>query len=205
MGMIRHRCSKCGKELWVPDRFLGRDLKCTGCGQPFRVEPEPLPSPESAVEAFSAEAPVAATGAPPAAVQVTAPSDEFDVQQEVTIRAFDVSSVIKVMAVFNAVGGLLVGGIVAVGILAGVSMARTPLGFGVPFALGIIVGAPIAYGVIGAVVGALGALFYNLLGATIGGLKVRVSGLLPPVAGDLPPASPGPFEQGGEPFNQFPA
>ena len=30
-----HVCAECGREMVVPERFLGRELRCTGCGSGF--------------------------------------------------------------------------------------------------------------------------------------------------------------------------
>ena len=44
-----HVCAECGREMVVPERFLGRELRCTGCGATFTAvipatEVIPLPS-----------------------------------------------------------------------------------------------------------------------------------------------------------------
>jgi DNA-directed RNA polymerase subunit RPC12/RpoP len=31
-------CARCGKQMLVPARLLGRDLRCTGCGTPFAAQ-----------------------------------------------------------------------------------------------------------------------------------------------------------------------
>jgi len=193
MTMLEHVCAKCGKVLSIPDRFLGRDLKCTSCGQAFKVElvPEappvhPGPAPSDGFASFSAPPVPAAT--------------EFDVQQELTLQRFDIWSVVKIMALVNAGFGLLLGGIFALALATGSTLARNP--FGMFFSVFVLIFAPIAYGVLGAVMAALGALIYNLLARGVGGITVRVSGLLPPVSMDEinPPAPFGeapPFPSAG--------
>jgi len=43
-----HVCAECGQEMVVPERFLGRDLRCTGCGTGFRSA---IPATEIALTA----------------------------------------------------------------------------------------------------------------------------------------------------------
>jgi DNA-directed RNA polymerase subunit RPC12/RpoP len=50
MATITHTCAQCGKRLGVPDRYVGRDLKCPQCGNPFRIEPEALHPPAAPAE-----------------------------------------------------------------------------------------------------------------------------------------------------------
>lgn len=46
-----HVCAECGQEMVVPERFLGRDLRCTGCGTGFRSA---IPATEIALTASAA-------------------------------------------------------------------------------------------------------------------------------------------------------
>jgi len=40
MGMIKFYCDQCQQKLGVPDEYVGKKVRCTGCGSPVYV-PEP--------------------------------------------------------------------------------------------------------------------------------------------------------------------
>ena len=47
-----HVCAECGREMVVPERFLGRELRCTGCGATFTAvipATEVVPPPPEAI------------------------------------------------------------------------------------------------------------------------------------------------------------
>ena len=50
-----HVCAKCGQEMVVPERFLGRELRCTGCGSGFTsaIPAAEIVSPAPAVRRVS--------------------------------------------------------------------------------------------------------------------------------------------------------
>ena len=39
MASVDFTCASCGKSFRVPDRYLGRELKCPNCGQVFCIDP----------------------------------------------------------------------------------------------------------------------------------------------------------------------
>jgi hypothetical protein len=94
---------------------------------------------------------------------------------KVEIKKLDVLSVSKIYAVIGAIVGFIAGLFIAV--FAGIASAvggMTGLqgaGFGIA-SMGIlaIVAAPIIYGIMGFVCGAIGAFIYNIVAAKIGGI-----------------------------------
>ncbi len=50
-------------------------------------------------------------------------------------------------------------------------------GGGVVLGLGIMIGMPIVYGLMGFIFGALGALIYNLFAGLVGGIEIEVEGI----------------------------
>ncbi len=88
------------------------------------------------------------------------------------IKKFDVFSVSKVFAIIFAIIGLIAGLFFAVFSIAAGAIVDFG-GFGASFGvLGIII-FPIIYGVMGFVMGAIGALIYNLVAAWIGGVEIE--------------------------------
>lgn len=100
-----------------------------------------------------------------------------------TLRRIGPGSAFKVGMVTYALFGVVIGVCVALfsmaagpfGRLAGTeaSPGAKALGFGL--GLGAIIVAPIFYGILGGVGGALGALIYNLVAGWIGGLEVDIN------------------------------
>ncbi|MFZ5787972.1 MAG: hypothetical protein ACOY3Y_16160 [Acidobacteriota bacterium] len=185
MATFAHTCAGCGKQLAIPDRYVGRDLKCPACGAPFRVappEPEPPPPPppvasteepfpsalESATEALrSRDAGAGAAADTPSLPEV---SDGGAVYWR--LRRIGVLSAALVSALFNAVLGL---GVALVFLLAPGFLARLAPALNVPLRGGVtVVVFPLAYGAIGFVGGALGAALYNLAARFTGGLKIHL-------------------------------
>ena len=61
-----HTCTACGASMTVPERYYGRSLRCTGCGEPFTAR---LP-----VAAAAAQVPAVAPAAPVPPTRPTAPA-----------------------------------------------------------------------------------------------------------------------------------
>ena len=98
------------------------------------------------------------------------------------IRRVGVASAARIAGALYAVIGLIAGCIVAMvslvsaNIMAGASQSDLPPWIAPMFGVGAIVIAPIFYGVMGLVVGALTAAIYNLVAGMAGGLEVDVTG-----------------------------
>jgi len=99
-----------------------------------------------------------------------------------TVKSTSPGSAFKVGLVVYAILGLIVGVFMAlfymmIGSLGSAVGNMGPgarmLGFG--FGLGSIIIAPIIYGILGGIGGALGALIYNLAASWVGGLEVDIS------------------------------
>lgn len=90
------------------------------------------------------------------------------------IKRFGVGSVAKMYGAMMAAMGLLIGIIIAIAstVGAGFSDDASSGVFGMAMGAGALIALPIVYGCMGLVVGALGALFYNLFAGMVGGLKV---------------------------------
>jgi hypothetical protein len=94
------------------------------------------------------------------------------------LKRVGVWSVSRMLGVLYAALGFLVGGIftlislvvAAVGMASGEGEAA----FGILFGVGAIVIAPIFYGTIGLVFGALGAFIYNLAAGVVGGIEFEL-------------------------------
>jgi hypothetical protein len=97
-----------------------------------------------------------------------------------TLKRIGPGSAFKVGLVTYAILGLFVGVIMAclsmvAGSLAGLGSSGTGArAFGFGFGFGAIIVFPIAYGIIGAIGGAIGAAIYNLVAGWIGGLEVDI-------------------------------
>ena len=100
-----------------------------------------------------------------------------------TLKRIGPGSAFKVGMVTYALFGLVIGVCIALfslaagplGKLAGAdaSPGARALGFGM--GIGAIIVAPIFYGIVGGIGGALGAIIYNLVAGWIGGLEVDIS------------------------------
>ncbi len=190
MTTITTTCTGCGRQLAVPERYRGRDLKCPSCGRPFRLEPpEPAP-PAETVPPASAEVfpePAAATqapaavpfGEPPAAAPQPAPEPEpgpegVPVEAGAVfwrVQRIGVLSLALLSAVLHGALGLLVGIAVAIA-------ASSPAGRAIPFLNGPVLGVlavlvlPFVYGAVGFVAGALTAAVYNFGARLLGGVRI---------------------------------
>jgi len=189
MTTITTTCTGCGRQLAVPERYQGRDLKCPSCGHPFRVDPPqaapvPAPAPGPRPEVFPESAPAnlptpaaAPFGEPAAPVQ----PPESTAGAEATfadatavywrVKRIGVLSLAALSALLHAVLGLVIGAVVAIA-------SFTPAAQAIPFLHGPLLGVlallllPLAYGAIGFVAGALTAIVYNLGARLVGGVRV---------------------------------
>jgi hypothetical protein len=93
-----------------------------------------------------------------------------------TLNRIGPGSAFKLGAIVYAILGLIIGIPFAfIGMIAG-SMASTRSLFpGAGLGFGAILFFPIFYGIIGGVVGALGAVIYNLVAGWVGGLEVDIN------------------------------
>jgi DNA-directed RNA polymerase subunit RPC12/RpoP len=185
MATFAHTCAGCGKRLAIPERYVGRDLKCPTCGAPFRVAPPeepapaPTPPPLSAAEPFSfASAPEtaplpASDEAPAASVDTTTlPEVSYGGAVYWRLRRIGVLSAALVSAVTNAVLGL---GVALAFALAAGFLKRLAPALNLPFRGGLtLMALPLAYAVIGFVGGAIGAAVYNLAARFTGGLRIHL-------------------------------
>ena len=114
---------------------------------------------------------------------------------EMTIRRFGVISVAKMygllMFIFGVIIGIIYGLII---MLLGATMSAAAGRNGamggvssVVMGLGMMIGIPIFYGIIGFVMGAIGALVYNALSGIIGGVKFELEGVQHEYAPPPPP------------------
>ncbi|HPC83719.1 MAG TPA: hypothetical protein P5234_09925 [Thermoanaerobaculaceae bacterium] len=175
MANLTHTCGACGKQLTVPDRYLGRNLKCPHCGAGFRLEapappPEPVrPAPAAPPEPFAAPAP-RSVPPPPEEPQFTAePGVRF------VVKRIDVLSAAKVSAAIHGLLGFAFGVVFAVSILFVPKKMLAPailsLGKGAA-ALLSIVAVPGSCAIAGLVVGAAVAALYNATVKLFGALQV---------------------------------
>lgn len=125
---------------------------------------------------------------------------------EMTIRRFGVISVAKMYALLMFIFGLIFGVLYGLMfIVFGAAMsAMGPRdtaagGIGtVAMGIGMMIGLPIFYGVLGFIMGAIGALIYNAVAGIIGGVKFELEG----VQQEYAPPPPPPHEWAP---NQYPA
>lgn len=93
------------------------------------------------------------------------------------IKSIGVWSAFKLFAVLYGFAGLLIGGIISLfsmlGFMGGLASGMDG-SFAFLFGTAAIVIAPIFYGLVGAIAGAIGCLIYNLAAAISGGLEVRL-------------------------------
>ena len=184
MAPITTTCAGCGRAHTIPDRYLGRELKCPGCGHPLRLD-APSPASIAAEDAPGTVFPEAPP-APPRPTLPAAPAQTVTAADEGVptadegiataavfwrVRRLGILSTAAVSAVLHGLLGVLAGIAIAVVSLAGL---RKP----VPFPLGPLAGVaalivvPLIYAVIGFVLGAVLAAGYNLTARLTGGVKV---------------------------------
>lgn len=93
-----------------------------------------------------------------------------------TIRSVGALSVAKIYGALSAGMGLLIGlGLAAISTIGtGFAGSDLPPFMSAMFGVGAIVILPIFYGVMGLVVGAVGAALYNVFAGTVGGVQIDV-------------------------------
>jgi hypothetical protein len=182
MTTLTTTCKGCGRQLAVPERYQGRDLKCPSCGRAFHVEPaapaRPESSPPTTARALGEEAPVPSVLPPaPFAEQSVAGEQpgESTVVETATVywqlKNFGVLSTGFIGAVVNAFLGLIAGVVVAI-------ISFTPAWIALPFVRGPLTGVlaivvlPLVYGAIGFASGVVLAVLYNLAARLVGGVKL---------------------------------
>ena|SRR5690348_3707441 len=126
---------------------------------------------------------------------------------EMTIRRFGVISVAKMYALLMFIFGLIFGVLYGLMLIVfgaamsamGPSRDSAAGGVGtVVMGVGMMIGLPLFYGVLGFISGAIGALIYNAVAGIIGGIKFDLEG----VQQDYAPPPPPPHEWAP---NQYPA
>jgi len=126
---------------------------------------------------------------------------------QMTIKRFGVMSVAKVYGLLTFIFGLIFGVIYGLFlILFGAAMTAAS-SEGIPAAvsgvstvvigLGVMIGLPVFYGILGFVMGAIAALVYNILAGMVGGIKFELEGVQQEYAPPSPPHQWAP--------NQYPA
>ena len=113
---------------------------------------------------------------------------------EMTIRRFGVISVAKMygllMFIFGLVFGVIYGLILIVFGAAISALGRDAAAGGVStvvMGIAMMIGLPIFYGVLGFIMGAIGALIYNAVAGIIGGIKFELEGVQQEYAPPPPP------------------
>ena len=125
---------------------------------------------------------------------------------EMTIRRFGVLSVAKMYGLLMFLFGLIFGVIYGL-ILIVFGAAISAMGPGrdaaaggigtVAMGVGMMIGLPLFYGILGFIMGAIGALIYNAVAGIIGGVKFELEGVQDEYAPPPPPHQWAP--------NQYPA
>lgn len=92
------------------------------------------------------------------------------------IRRVGVWSVARMYGALSAGMGLIIGLIIAIGSAVGMSLAEgdEPAFMAAVFGVGAVVILPIFYGLLGMLMGAIGAALYNLLAGMLGGVTLDV-------------------------------
>jgi len=97
------------------------------------------------------------------------------------IRRVSVFSVAKVMGLMYVALGLVIGGLVTCFSVLGIAAVSSLAGqtsdgdfVGLLFGVGSIIVAPIMYGIIGFIFGAIMAFLYNLIAAWFGGIEIEL-------------------------------
>jgi len=116
---------------------------------------------------------------------------------EMTIRRFGVLSVAKMYGLLMFIFGLVFGVIYGLFLIlfgaamtaaSGEGINATAGGVStVVLGLGMMIGLPIFYGVLGFIMGAIGGLVYNILAGMVGGVKFELEGVQHEYAAPPPP------------------
>ncbi len=123
---------------------------------------------------------------------------------EMTIKRFGVFSVAKMYGLLMFVFGLIIGVLYGlIFIIMGASMASlaprdeaTIGGLGtIGVGVGMMIGIPIFYGVLGFIGGIIGALIYNALAGVVGGVKFELQAVQQDYAPPPPPNQWAPHQQ----------
>lgn len=194
---IEFQCPSCTKVFRVEDKFGGKTAKCPGCESqiqiPAATAADPLAAPQAQASTttnpkevppfMSSNQPHRPSTAPdinpfaasPTSTAATSPLG--GPRGSLTLKRVDVGSAAKMMGAFYAFLGLLIGilgGLFSmVGGLANGGGGQA-IAVGIGGGLAMMVFAPLFYGLIGVVGGAIGAVFYNLAAKYAGGLKFEV-------------------------------
>jgi hypothetical protein len=114
------------------------------------------------------------------------------------VKSVGVLSVAKILGLLYGCMGLIIAPLFLLMGLMGSALGQQQNGplagiFGVGFAIGLAIFAPVLYGAMGFIMGAIGALLYNLFAKWVGGfeleMEVRAQTLTAPYP-LIPPASP---------------
>ncbi len=186
MTAITTTCAGCGRTHTIPDRYLGRELKCPGCGHPLTLDAPP-PAPAAATEApvapaetpgtvFPEASPAPTPPALPVAPAETVPAADEGVATAAVywrVRRLGILSTAAVSAVLHGLLGVLAGIAIAVVSLAGLRNP-VPFPFGPLAGVAALIAVPVVYAVGGFVLGAVLAAVYNLTARLTGGVKVQL-------------------------------
>lgn len=114
------------------------------------------------------------------------------------IKSVGVMSVAKVMGlIYGALGLLIVPIFLVIGLASSMAVKQAqaaggniPAALGPVFAVMMAIGAPIMYGLIGFITGAISALIYNLIAGWVGGIEMELE--IAPIQHVLPVMPPQP-------------
>ncbi|MDW7731179.1 MAG: hypothetical protein SCH66_01980 [Methanolobus sp.] len=99
------------------------------------------------------------------------------VEKMTVVKRIDVFSLGKVVGLIYAIFGVIIGAIITIFSLLG-AVAMQGLGFSgamsLFFGIGSVIVIPIFYGIMGFIVGALAAWFYNIIAGWVGGIEIEV-------------------------------
>lgn len=92
------------------------------------------------------------------------------------VKRVGVASVAKIYGAISAAVGLVIGFFFALASLVGAGMAESAEGafLGPIFGVGAVIIAPIFYGVMGLIGGAVTAVLYNVFAGMVGGVRLEV-------------------------------
>ena len=95
---------------------------------------------------------------------------------EMIIKRIGIGSAARMYGAMTAAMGLIFGVILAIASTVGAGLSDDAASgmFGMAMGVGAVILLPLVYGCLGLVMGAIGALLYNLFAGMVGGLKVDV-------------------------------
>lgn len=91
------------------------------------------------------------------------------------LRRIDPVSLAKILGLVYAIIGFLAGGLVTLIVLIGVAATDGQGNFEFLFGAGAVILFPLFYGAMGAIIGAIGALIYNVVAKWIGGVEIELT------------------------------